>query len=213
MRFPARVLLGLLGLIALPAAAATDSYDFTIVCNGMPVGRHSVQIVSDEDGGAEVTVDIALDVTLAGLTLYRYRHSSHETWQHGRLVALRSDTDDDGEALHVTVRSAADGQLLIEGQKGDRPLPPDVIPTSYWNPELVNRHTLLDSQSGRLLNVAVTPLLDGRYQVSGDLRLQIDYRQGRWSGLHFSYFGADIDYQPRPATQLSITLPVGEKKQ
>jgi hypothetical protein len=182
------------------------TYDFDILCNGTPVGRHTV-VVEDANGETDVTVDIALDVTLAGLELYRYRHSSHEVWRRGRLTSLHSETNDDGDELQLSVQAAEDGSLRVVARDGSRLVPADIVPSSYWNPELVNRGEILDSESGRTLKIAVTPLLRGRYQLQGDLRLQIEYQQGLWTGLHFSYFGAEIEYQPRPVGQLSATLP------
>lgn len=194
----------LLSLLALPALAEQQVYDFQIICNGNPVGYHKV-VVDEREGETEVSVDIALTVTLAGLTLYRYSHVSHEKWDHGRLAALESTTDDDGEPLHLVVTRQEDGQLLVDGKEGKKLVPADIIPTSYWNPELLSRHEILDSQSGRLLKVAITPLFEGRYKMAGDLQLQLDYHHGRWAGVHFSYIGADVDYQPR--APLSVAAP------
>jgi hypothetical protein len=179
-----------------------ETYDFQIICNGNPVGTHKV-VVEEHDGFTDVSIAIDLSVSLAGLELYRYHHVSHEEWDHGRLFSLESKTNDDGTELHLSVRRREDGQLDVDGSDGVKIVSSDIIPTSYWNPEMIRRHEVLDSQSGKILKVTVTPLFEGRYKMTGDLRLQLDYPQGRWNGVHFSYIGADIDYVPRTPTKIA----------
>jgi len=188
--------------LAPALAAHAETYDFQIICNGNPVGTHKV-VVEEHDGLTDVAINIDLTVSLAGLELYRYHQLSHEKWDHGRLYSLESKTDDDGTDLHLSVHRREDGQLDVDGSDGVKIVPADIIPTSYWNPELITRHELLDSQSGKILKVTITPLFDGRYKMTGDLRLELDYPQGRWNGVHFSYIGADVDYVPRPPTKMA----------
>jgi hypothetical protein len=187
--------LALLGCLASQPSRG-EVYDFQIRCNGDPVGQHIVQ-VRERDGQTEVSVSIDLSVHIAGLEVYTYHHRSHERWRQGRLMAMESKTNDNGEDLSVDVRRDDLGRLIAATADGTRLLPDDVVPTSYWNPALLERRVLLDSQSGRLLQVSVTPISDGRYLMSGDLQLELDYRHGSWSGLHFTYIGAEVDYQKR----------------
>jgi hypothetical protein len=188
----------------LSGMAQAESYDFQVLCNGSPVGSHQVE-TTKIDGGTDVKVDIALDVTVAGILVYRYRHHSHEKWQGDQLLSLESETDDDGTPLHVTAKATGDGHIAVESSDGNKIVPATIVPTSYWNPLLVERSELLDSQSGKIMKVSTKKLPEDHYQMTGDLRLLLDYSGGKWSGLHFSYFGADFDYQPRP--QLSAHLP------
>ena len=180
-------------LASVPARA--EDYAFQVFCNGSPVGYHHVEV---HRGADETTVDteVAVDVTLAGIELYRYRHKSHEVWREGKLTNLRSVTDDDGDALSLSVHPAEDGMLLVESNEGSREVPADIMPTSYWNPEVLERNELLDTESGKTLKVTVTRQPDGRYDVSGDIDLQVDYRSGRWNGLKFRYIGADVEFRP-----------------
>jgi hypothetical protein len=181
-------------LAAAPARA--EDYAFKVFCNGNPVGYQHVQVRHDDDGQTLVDTDVAVDVHMAGFEIYRYRYRARESWRDGRLTELTSETDDDGEALSLSVHPAEDGMLLVESKEGRRKIPADTLPTSYWNPAVLDRRELLDSESGKLLKVAVSSHGDGRYSVSGDLNAEVDYRFGRWAGAHFHYFGAEIDIRP-----------------
>jgi len=183
-----------------PAADAED-YAFKVFCNGSPVGYHEVH-VRHEDSETDVDVDAHIDVTMAGIEVYRYRHRSHEVWRDGKLEALSSETDDDGEAQSVSVHPAEDGMLVVENSQGSREVPADTLPTSLWNPSVLGKRELLDTESGRTLKVQVAQLADGRYQMSGDLKLLVDYHSGHWDGLHFRYFGSTVDFRPDPQTAM-----------
>lgn len=180
-------------LAAAPIRA--EDYAFKVFCNGNPVGYQHVQ-VREEEGRTLVDTDVAVDVHMAGFEIYRYRYRASETWRDGKLSALTSETDDDGEALSLSVHPADDGMLLVENKEGSREIPADILPTSYWNPAVLDRGELLDSETGKLLKVAAASSGDGHYAVSGDLTVEVDYRFGHWSGAHFHYFGADIDIRP-----------------
>ena len=184
--------------LAHASSAEAEDYDFRVFCNGNPVGHHHVHVARGEDE-TDVDTDADIDVSMAGMELYRYHHRSHEVWHDGKLTGLVSETDDDGEARKVSVRPAGDGMLMVDSGGGQRrEIPSDTLPTSLWNPEVLGQRELLDTETGKTVKVQVAQLADGRYQMSGDLHLLVDYRAGRWSGLHFHYFGADVDFRPDP---------------
>jgi hypothetical protein len=196
--------LALAGLAALPACA--EDYAFKVFCNGSQVGYHEVH-VRHEDDETDVDIDAHIDVTMAGIEVYRYRHRSHEVWRDGKLEALNSETDDDGEAKSVSVHPGDDGMLVVENKDGRREVPSDLLPTDLWNPEVLGKRELLDTESGRILKVQVAQLADGRYKMSGDLSLMVDYRSGHWDGLHFRYFGSNVDFRPDPQTAMGMGTP------
>ena len=184
-----------LALSCLPGAARAEDYAFKVFCNGSPVGYHRVHVQHDGQE-TDVDIDADIDVTLAGLEVYRYRHRSHEVWRDGKLEALNSETDDDGDAKSVSVHPAGDGMLLVESKLGTREVPADTLPTSLWNRDVLGKRELLDTESGKTVRVEVAQLADGRYKMSGDLSLLVDYRSGHWDGLHFRYFGSTVDFKP-----------------
>lgn len=192
-----------LALACLATPADAEDYAFKVFCNGSPVGYHEVHVRHEEDE-TDVDIDARIDVTLAGIEVYRYRHRSHEVWRDGKLEALNAETNDDGEALSVSVHPGEDGMLVVENKQGSREVSPDLLPTDLWNPDVLGKRELLDTESGRILKVQVAQLSDGRYQMSGDLKLLVDYRSGHWDGLHFRYFGSNVDFRPDPQTAMGL---------
>lgn len=191
-----RLLTALALLLAPPAAWANGSADFTVLRDGTPIGHHRV-LVSRDGEETRVEVDIALDVSLAFIPLYRYRHQAREVWRNDRLVALDSTTDDNGDQFRVTARAGLAGLQVTAGDQALL-LPENTVPTSYWNPALVSGRTILDSQEGRRLDLSVTPAAAGRWQLRGDVNLDIAYDgQGQWTGMWFRHTGSDFTYVSR----------------
>lgn len=211
------------GIARLPAASTDavkafgEELRFAVYRDGSPMGRHSVSF-REEDGDLHVEIDIELEVGIAFVTLFRYKHKNHEIWRDGKLIAMNSKTDDDGDHYEVTARATDEG-LLVEGPNGSFVAPADILPTTYWNAETINQTQLLDTQKGRIVQVNVQPagketvdLANGqvrakRYDIDGDLNLSIWYGPDKdWTKMAFRVRGSDVDYTrrgPAPARQLT----------
>lgn len=187
---------------ALPDA---QQIAFTVLRGGTPLGHHKVMFRREADA-LHVEIDIELEVKLAFLTVFRYHHRNHEVWQDGRLLAIAAETDDDGERYWLRGRAEGAG-LRIEGSGGSILAPADIMPTSYWNPETVNRSRLLDTQRGQLIDVDIEPvgrdivtLANGpvpaqRYRMTGDLTLDLWYTaDGKWAKISFEARGVEVVY-------------------
>ncbi len=188
--------------LSLPSPGARQ-IAFDIRREGASIGRHEVRF-SRQGGRLEVDVDIDIAVSLAFFTVFSYRHRTHEVWRDGRLVALDSETDDDGTAFAVSARQRAEG-LWVSGAEGAFVAPAAILPTSYWNPLTVHQARLLDSQHGRLLEVRPAfvreeRLPEGparRYRLSGDLELDLWYAGDEWVKIAFEARGAAVSYARR----------------
>ena len=192
---------------ALSSPPRRQQIIFDVRRDGANIGRHEVSFRHRGDR-LEVDVAIEIEVRLAFIPLFSYSHRNHEVWQEGRLVALDSETNDDGQRFAVTARSLAGG-LRVVGSVGDFLAPRSILPASYWDPRTVEQSLLLDSQRGRLLEVR--PVLVGnewldsgvparRYSLSGDLNLDLWYSdEGEWMKIAFEARGADVSYARRLA--------------
>lgn len=141
------------------------------------------------------------------ITLFRYEHRNREVWRDGRLVALDTETNDDGRIYSVSARESDAGLEVTSSANGTFTAPADIIPTSYWNPATVSQTQLLDTQRGRIIDVAVAPIatreipVDGaavaaqEYEMTGDLTLRLLYSQkNEWLNVTFMARGSEVDY-------------------
>lgn len=189
-----------------PASSPEPALSFRVERGGTPIGTHTIQFtqVGDE---LHVAIDINLAVSFGPITVFRYAHTNRETWRDGKLVAIETETDDDGRRFSVSGKATDKGFEVTSSENGTFIAPASIIPTSYWNPATIEQTELLDTQRGRIINVQVTEtatreaLADGaripvrEYEMTGDLKLKLWYSpQMEWLNVIFRARGADIDY-------------------
>ncbi|MDH3236354.1 MAG: DUF6134 family protein, partial [Alphaproteobacteria bacterium] len=149
-----RTLAALFGAVAVAALLVSDplraaipnkgDIAFKVSRDGEPLGHHRVAF-RREGEDLHVEIDIQLEVKFAFLTVFHYRHTNHEVWRDGRLVAIETKTDDDGESFWLR-GWASEAGVVVDGSSGSFVAPADVMPTSYWNAETVTQNRLLDTQ-------------------------------------------------------------------
>ncbi len=197
----------LLGLPVLASVPTNGVLDFEILRADDPFGRHTLTF-EEKDGELHVKIDIRLQYKVAFVTLFNYEHENREVWRDGKLVSIETKTDDDGDKFWLKAKATAEG-LAVEGSSGSYLAPADTFPTSYWNIGTIDKTELLDTQSGRIASMTVTPVgkedlvIDGKtiaarkYQMRGDIELDVWYGPNdEMLKIEFSARGADVVYRP-----------------
>ena len=192
---------------ARAAPAGTERLAFSVLREESTIGHHALTFWRKGEEQI-VEIDIELQVSFGFITLFRYEHRNTERWRNGQLMSLNTQTNDDGTRYWVEAERAGD-TLEVRTEGGVLSAPPDIVPTSYWNPRTVDQRTLLDTQAGRLLNVDISPLrrdpvatpkgqVDAQlYRMAGDLNLDLWYGpKGEWIKLAFLARGSQIEYRP-----------------
>lgn len=197
----------------LPAVTPGTSLGFDIYRGGSDIGRHVVSFAQDGDDFI-VKTEIDMKVKIAFITAFRYEHRATEVWRDGRLVSLQSTTFDDGKNYFVNATARPDG-LWVESSLGNYLAAADTIPSSYWNPAILERDKVLNTQKGDLLDTAISKIaseprtVNGRtctvetFRLQSKLSVDIDYcaEDKAWVGLRFAARGAEISYLPGDAVQ------------
>lgn len=127
-----RALLFLPGSL-LPAAAiaAPGPARFRVLRDGKEIGTHQVRL-SGNTAKLSVQTEIALQVKLAGFTVFRLRHDIAEEWAGDRLQRLTSRHDRNGTVTEARV-TAEGGALVAQGPEGEARLPANAAPLTWWN--------------------------------------------------------------------------------
>jgi hypothetical protein len=202
--------------VAPARATGPAAQEFLVTRNGAPIGHHRLAFRTDGPR-LVVEIDIELEVKLAFLTLYRYRHTNRELWEGERLLGFTSRTDDNGTAHRVEARRVRE-RIRVESGLGRIEAPGDTPPTGWWHRRLLGQGRWIDTQSGRLVTAAVTakgmervPALGrtieaDRFALQGDLALELWYAGERWVKLAFAGpDGSAIDYRLVRGERLPIT--------
>jgi len=176
--------------------------DFAVMRDGARIGHHRVTFTPRGDE-LIVDIDIRLDVTIAFINFYDYHHRNREVWRAGELVGFESTTDDNGKPNQVEVaRDGAD--VRVKGTAFNGLTAANILPTSYWNPATIRAQSLINTQNGKVAQVAIADLGDDRieaagrqidarhYRISGDVHVDLWYdRNGMWVKTAFNAPGDD----------------------
>lgn len=196
------------GAAAALKAASASPLTFDVVWGGDIIGVHAVRFeVAGDELRVRNTIDLA--VTVLWITAFSYLHHSTELWRGGRLVSFESETLDNGRTDTVK-GEARNGGFEVAGRKGTLMAPADIIPGTFWNPEIISRDVVLDPKKGTLeeqvvhgrdrirITVDGKPRTVTRYRLDSILDGAIDYDdQGRWAGAWFKKKGGRVEYRLR----------------
>lgn len=192
--------------IAAPTVPPSGALTYDIVRNGDTIGSNTLHFSRSGDG-LSVDISTRVLVTVAMVPVYRFEHDGHERWEGGKLVALKSVTDDDGTHRKVALQAGDSGLTgTADGKPGSAPA--DILPASLWDRDIVDRGQLLNTLTGKPMTVRIThsgtetvtvggkPVAADRYVVSGELARELWYdKTGRL--VHVRMKGDDgstVDY-------------------
>jgi hypothetical protein len=196
-----------LPLIGRARAAVPQDVHFRVLRDGSQIGEHRINFRTDGDRLA-ITTQIDIEIEALVFSVFRFTHRSEEIWDAGRLVSIKSTTDDDGTALQVS------GSVVPEGFRivgiGGPFLAARTLMTSntLWDARIVRESHLLDAQRGGEMGLIarqlpdelvetprgqvrascyllVTPLYAGRIFYDAD---------NRWVKALFELRGENIEY-------------------
>ena len=227
MKITGRILTLLCLLTALTAGAGVacagpvpdgGRLAFKVLMDGTEIGRHVVEFDRKQD---RLAVDIKINfiVKFLNIPIYRYNHYNHEVWSvDGKLLALNSQTNDDGTVESAKIERQGD-RLLVNGSRNKDDVPGLWLTSSYWRSDFINQTRLIDSRNGQIFKINVRPagqfdvplpnrvVKATRYDVTGDLELSVWYDDsGEWVKLAFDHMGRHFDYQ-RIAPETADTPP------
>jgi Family of unknown function (DUF6134) len=182
--------------VELAAFPQPGKLTYAVIRDGSQIGS---QVVTFQRNGDSLTVHTAvrIEVSLLGITIYRFVHSASEEWTGGELARLTSKTDDDGNDRVVDLK-LVDGKLKGTYNGQAKEFPSSVIPASFWHPDTVKQTKLLDQVKARYREIKVKDLglekitVRGqqieahRYSVTGQIKRELWYGpDGRLEKLEF----------------------------
>ena len=209
---------GLIAAVSLHASALAEGVDrqvdlpenlyFDVVIDGRDMGYHHVEFSRDgDDLVAAVEIDLRYEV--AFITLFKYIHRNIERWQGTTLMALSSNTDDDGDKYYVLAERQGES-LAVDGALGMYMYDDPIATTSYWNYESMTANgNMLNSQKGDVLPYTLERqgeeqvmvrgemVVANKYHVNAEIDTYIWYAQEthEWVKLEFDVRGRTISYR------------------
>jgi hypothetical protein len=172
------------------------------------IGHHTV---SFEREGDDLVVEIEneIKVKILFVTAFRFEATRRERWRDGKMITYDNQTHDDGTDIAVRAR-AKDDKLIIEGPNGTAEAPLGTFPSHPWNKDIVKSDLLMESKTGKLLNIGIASagaetlqigdraVVTTRYEMNGDLERELWFdEEGNWVQLRFVKDGSRITFTLR----------------
>jgi len=197
-------------LAATPPNSIQDLYGdeirFDVYRAGEKVGFHRVSFESDERGLSVDTV-FEIEIDFLFFTAYRFAYQSRSLWIDGKLSEIEADVDDDGTPFRLNATADGNG-FTVESSNGTVRAETPLFPTNHWNAAVLGQERVLNTLTGQVNNVAITPVDRVRVETergdisathflySGDLDTEVWYDDdGRWVKMRFkARDGSTIDY-------------------
>ena len=171
------------GANAAPGAS-TETLRFAIIRNGDQIGTHTVEI---NRGPKETSVSMSTDlaVKVMFITAYHLQYTTSEKWVGGKLVALNSESDDNGTKHKVSATLKQNG-LEVDADGKTSTVDKNIMPATLWNPEVVKRTQLLDPKDGEVVPLTVTDqgpedlTIEGKPVKAHHYALKAKFQQDVW---------------------------------
>lgn len=163
---------------------------------GRRVGFHHMEF---RQSGDLLLVDVHAEilVKIGFITFMDMRYEAKEVWQDGVLQKIETRTKVKDRFRRLMARHEGDG-IYFKGTKFEGIKPLTSLPSSYWNPAILQQDELINTQHGKpftiapeYLGVSELDLPDGKTDVlgfsfNGKLEGNLFYtRTGEWVGAAF----------------------------
>ncbi len=166
------------GNVSQARAVEHEVREFAVRIDGEPAGAYRMTI----DHPDERTYIVEADANVAVRYLvvkYKYTYQGVEVWKDGRLVHLKSTSNDNGKRFEVLVKPDRDG-LRVQVNGREHSIRPTILTTTYWRlPDGTSRSapvSLLDCDTGKDLNGLMQYVGAQQISVGGQVQDCAHYR-------------------------------------
>ncbi len=141
---------------AKTASSTDDSWNFKVYLDDKEIGFHNFSRVHKEQHH-EIYSSARFDVKFLFVNVYSYKHDNVEHWNGQCLNSINAVTDDNGDLYKVSGKTGNDAFIVnisdTQNEKQNKYLP--CIKTfAYWDTEFLKETTLLNSQTGEMIEVS-----------------------------------------------------------
>jgi len=151
MRISLNILLLLIFLTTFPIQAfpipENKKSIYDIIRKNKVIGSYEI-LFSENNGNLYLETSVEIEVKFLFVTAYKFSHQSKEVWRDGELVRIDGHTDFEDEREYFIKAEVRDGFLFATGMDGDLKLNNNLLPSNYWNQEVMYQNEIFDTQKG-----------------------------------------------------------------
>ena len=141
---------------------------FDIIRKNKIIGSHEI---SFSENGEVLLVETNINVKVKALFIpvYKYNHQSTETWINGDFVKIDAYTDFEDEREYFITGYQDDQIFYAQGMDGELKLNKDIIPSNFWNINVLNQKEIFDTQKGIVRDIEVEDLGYEKIEINNEI--------------------------------------------
>ena len=120
---------------------------FDIIRKNKVIGSHEIKFTENDDG-LLVETNINIEVKILFITAYKFFHQSKEIWENGNFIKINGHSDFEDEREYFIEGEVTDDFFVATGMDGELKLNKNLIPSNFWNQDVMYQNEIFDTQKG-----------------------------------------------------------------
>jgi|TARA_B110000971_G_C19870050_1_gene435701 hypothetical protein len=185
--------------------ANLNEIKFEIFRNDSKVGYHNI-IFSRDKGILTVNNEIEFDIKKLGISFYKYQSKGTEVYdQEGLLFSFNSQTSDNEKIKFCDIKKDKNKKYLINGTHYQGIFEENFVISSYWNHEILKKHTQISGITCRVKKQKVSFVKDEIIKINGaSTATSIFDIQGKYLNTQIWYRKSDMAIMKQILNQKGI---------
>ena len=120
---------------------------FDVIRKNKIIGEHEI-LFSENNGNLIIETNIDIEVKILFIKAYEFFHKSKEIWKDGSFIKIDGYSDFEDEREYFIKGEVKDGFLFASGMDGELELDKNLIPSNFWNIDVMYQDEIFDTQKG-----------------------------------------------------------------
>ena len=130
---------------------------FDIVRKNKVIGTHEIFFL-ESNGDLIIETNIDVEVKILFVSAYTFSHQSKEIWRDGNFIKINGYSDFEDDREYFIQGEVKDDFLYASGMDGKLELDKNILPSNFWNIDVLKQKEIFDTQKGVVRTIDVENL-------------------------------------------------------
>ena len=130
---------------------------FDVIRKNKIIGSHEI-IFKKNENELLLSTNINIEVKILFITAYKFLHQSVETWKDNEFIKVEGFSDFEDNREYSIKGNDIGGNFIAEGMDGKLTLDKDILPSNFWNINILAEKEIFDTQKGVVRKIQVRDL-------------------------------------------------------
>ena len=112
-----------------------------------------------------INTNVNVDVKIFFFPAYKFTQTTKETWLKDEFIEVEGYTDFEDEREYFITGKDTENNFIANGMDGELILDKNILPSNYWNKEILKQKKMFDTQKGIVREIKVTKLDDETIEI------------------------------------------------